>query len=70
MVLVIGFGVVPTPTPTESTGIRVPGITPPDHADLLVFIENRGILRQPGAPPAVTTTLPPTVPPTNVVRPF
>lgn len=70
MVLVIGFGVVPTPTPTESTGIKVPGITPPDHADLLVFVENRGILRQPGAAPAVTTTIPPTVPPTNVVRPF
>ncbi|MCC7085569.1 MAG: hypothetical protein IT427_11245 [Pirellulales bacterium] len=67
MVLVIGFGVVPTPTPTESSGIRVPGLTPPDHADLLVFIENRGVIRPPvAAPPAVTTTLPPS----NVIRPF
>jgi hypothetical protein len=66
MVLVIGFGVVPTPTPTESTGIKVPGLSPPDHADLLVFVENRGIIRQPVAPPAVTTAPPPAA----AVRPF
>ncbi len=67
MVLMIGFGVVPTPTPTESTGgVKLPGITPPDHADLLVFVENRGVIRPVAAAPAVTIT----PPPANAVRPF
>jgi hypothetical protein len=66
MVLMIGFGVVPTPTPTESTGVRLPLVSPPDHADLLVFVEGRGAIKSPAAVPAVTTTLPPA----NAVRPF
>jgi hypothetical protein len=59
MVLVIGFGVVPTPTPPEPTTVKIPLITPSDHADLLLFIENRGVA---GKPPSVTRNLPPGVP--------
>jgi hypothetical protein len=66
MVLVIGFGVVPTPTPAETTGVRIPLVSPPDHADLLVFVESRGVLRPGSAVPAVTNTLPPV----TAVRPF
>ncbi len=56
MVLVIGFGIVPTPTPPEPTAVKIPLISPGDHADLLVFIENRGVG---GKPPSVTRSLPP-----------
>jgi len=59
MVLVIGFGVVPTPTPPEPTTVKIPLISPGDHADLLLFIENRGVA---GKPPSVTRSLPPGVP--------
>ena len=56
MVLVIGFGIVPTPTPPEPTAVKIPLISPSDHADLLVFVENRGVA---GKPPSVTRSLPP-----------
>ncbi len=56
MVLVIGFGMAPTPTPPEPTAVKIPLITPGDHADLLLFIENRGVA---GKPPSVTRSLPP-----------
>ena len=56
MVLVIGFGIVPTPTPAEPTAVKIPLVTPSDHADALLFIENRG---HGGKPPSVTQNLPP-----------
>jgi hypothetical protein len=59
MVLVIGFGIVPTPTPPEPTGIRIPLISQPDHADLLVFIENKGAE---GKPPSISRNLPSATP--------
>lgn len=69
MVLVIGFGVVPTPTPTESTGVKIPLVSPPDHADLLVLIENRGAVRAiPAAAGAPAVTNVP--PPITTARPF
>ncbi len=54
MVLVIGFGIVPTPTPPEPTTMKIPLISASDHADLLVFVENKGVA---GKPPSVSRTL-------------
>ncbi|HTQ38242.1 MAG TPA: hypothetical protein VMJ32_04405 [Pirellulales bacterium] len=59
MVLVIGFGIVPVPTPQEPTGVKIPLITPDCHADLLVVVENRGVE---GKPPSITRNLPPASP--------
>jgi hypothetical protein len=56
MVLVIGFGIVPTPTPPEPGSMKIPLISQSDHADLLVFVENRGVG---GKPPSITRNLPP-----------
>ena len=54
MVLVIGFGIVPVPTPVENNStLKIPLISPSDHADLLVLIENKGPVAAP-KPPAVT----------------
>jgi hypothetical protein len=39
--------------------VKIPLISPGDHADLLLFIENRGVA---GKPPSVTRSLPPGVP--------
>jgi hypothetical protein len=58
MVLVVGFGIVPTPTPPEPTTMKIPLISAGDHADLLVFVENKGVL---GKPPSVTRNLQPAV---------
>ena len=58
MVLVVGFGIVPTPTPPEPTAMKIPLISASDHADLLVFVENKGVL---GKPPSVTRNLQPAV---------
>ncbi len=55
MVLVIGCGMSPTPTPTEPPTVKVPILTPGDHADLLVIIENRGVN---GRPASVTNNQP------------
>lgn len=54
MVLVIGFGVVPTPTPPEPTAMKIPLISASDHADLLVFVENKGVA---GKPPSISRNL-------------
>src|SRR5262249_41373727 len=62
MVLLIGFGVVPPPTPAEP-GVKIPLISQSDRADLLLFVENRGVG---GKPPTVTRTLPPA----PAARPF
>jgi hypothetical protein len=59
MVLLIGFGVVPTPTPPEPTALKIPLISPSDRADLLLFVENRGV---DGKPPTITRALPSTTP--------
>jgi hypothetical protein len=59
MVLLIGFGIVPTPTPQEPGGMKIPLVSQSDHADLLVFVENRGVG---GKPPSVTRNLPPPTP--------
>jgi hypothetical protein len=59
MVLLIGFGIVPTPTPAEPTSMKIPLVSPSDHADLLMFVENRGAG---GKPPSITRNLPPNVP--------
>ncbi|HZZ26359.1 MAG TPA: hypothetical protein VFE46_00025 [Pirellulales bacterium] len=56
MVLIIGFGIVPVPTPQEPTGVKIPLVTPDSHADLLVVVENRGVE---GKPPSITRNLPP-----------
>lgn len=56
MVLLVSFGVVPTPTPQETGGVKIPLVGPADHADLMVMIESRGIA---GKPPSVTRNLPP-----------
>jgi hypothetical protein len=56
MVLLIGFGIVPTPTPPEPTAMKIPLVSASDHADLLVFVENRGVG---GKPPSITRSLPP-----------
>src|SRR5262245_24312824 len=63
MVLVIGFGMVPTPTPPEPTAVKIPLISQGDHADLLLFVENRGVA---GKPPSVTRT----IVPATAVRPY
>jgi hypothetical protein len=54
MVLVIGFGVVPTPTPPEPTAMKIPLISASDHADLLVFVEDKGVA---GKPPSISRNL-------------
>jgi hypothetical protein len=62
MVLVIGFGVVPVPSPQEPVGVKIPLVTPDTHADLLVVVENRGVG---GKPPSISRNLSPasTAPP-------
>ncbi len=56
MVLVIGCGMSPMPSPTEPTAVKIPLVTPGDHADLLVFVEDRG----PNGKPPVISRTPPT----------
>jgi hypothetical protein len=51
MVLLIGCGMAPIPTPPEPTAVKIPLVTPGDHADLLVLVENRGAG---GKPPSVS----------------
>ncbi|HEY2760161.1 MAG TPA: hypothetical protein VGI75_05445 [Pirellulales bacterium] len=59
MVLVIGFGIVPVPTPVENNStVKIPLISPGDHADLLVLIENKGPVAPPRAPAVTRAPLP------------
>jgi hypothetical protein len=59
MVLVIGFGIVPVPTPVESNStMKIPLISPGDHADLLVLIENKGPVGAPKAPAVTRAPIP------------
>ncbi len=63
MVLMVSFGVVPSPTPQATGGVKIPLITPSDHAEALVFFDHRGTA---GKPPSVTRTMPVT----TSLRPF
>ena len=52
-VLLISFGVIATPLAPEPS-IKIPLFTQPARAELLVFIDNRGVEGQPpAAPPSV-----------------
>ncbi len=51
MVLLIGCGMAPIPTPPEPSAVKIPLVSPGDHADLLVLVESRGAG---GKPPSVT----------------
>lgn len=73
-VLVVGLGMVATPTPQEPNALlaNLPLVANPPRADLVVFIEGRGRMA-PGAAlpatPALTTGLPTTLGPTTLPAP-
>jgi hypothetical protein len=58
MVLIIGFGMTPSPTPVEPTAVKIPLVSQTDHADLLVFLENKGPVTIPKVPAVTRSSSP------------